>query len=95
MPVSIPSDLDRLRADCERRLSAYPVFRFAALTIIDSLREEFGEQGMSTADAERLDRELSPLLDAAVAAVTPQQVATAVDDLVTAWKRLRPLAPGI
>lgn len=95
MPITLPQDLSRLRSDLSTRLGGCGAgTRVAAEGIVDAIEGLWDdEQGIPSAGVEILNREISPLFDAVLGQRTPGAVQRAVDDLVSAWRRVAPTLP--
>ena len=91
-PIRLPRDLDRLRELLEARNRHRPVLHRTLNAVLDDIVEEFGEQGTYRHTAERIDRELGPVLIAAleaeVGAASPEEEAVA--HVLAEWQCIGP-----
>lgn len=92
MPTRIPHDLPRLQSEFSKKLAGCgAATRAAGELVIDAIDHLWDdEQGIPTPAADSINRTMSPLFDAVLAAPTPAATRAAVDDLVAAWRRLAP-----
>jgi hypothetical protein len=93
MASRIPEDLDRLQADLTAKLRGCGAAHQAAgAQVLIELQELWADntQGIPEASVRLINGEIVPLIDAALKGSSPGVVRAAVDDLVAAWRRLKP-----
>ena len=93
MPIRLPQDITRLRAECARRFRDRPLVESAIGEILRCIDEEVwaDEQGVPAATVDLLNKEISPALDSVFEAPSETRLRTAVDNLVVVWRRIQPL----
>lgn len=93
MASRIPEDLDRLQADIATKLrgcgAAHQAAGAQVLVELQALWADH-DQGIPEVSVRLINSEVTLLIDKILGGSTPVVVRAGVDELVAAWKRLKP-----
>lgn len=85
----LPRSVETLREFFRSAYRDRPVILLALEYVLDGIKDRWGNQGLPSSTAERLNREVLPLL-LAVMDVAPEDLEQQVSLVLTEWRRIAP-----